>query len=259
MGFSVETLPPEGRAPALPSSVLPMKGPPVPPTLGAAKALPTDFPNDTKARLMDAMVRLFADRGFHATSMRAVTQLAGTSVSAANYHFGSKEELLRAALRQRAEPLNALRLARLEAAESLPGGGEAKVTEILRAFISPLIELRPDIGDETHPHRNLAARLYIDPPEVVRSVQQELFGPVTLRFRQVLEKSLPGVSPDRIELAFQLALGVVVHSLSGRFSWPSPDGKFDDTERNQAAESLVAFAVAGVLALVRPEEEGEGR
>jgi len=200
------------------------------------------------------MVRIFAEHGFHATSMRAVTQLAGTSVSAANYHFGSKEELLRAALRQRAEPLNSLRLARLEEAESSPKEGEARVTEILDAFISPLFELRPDVGDEDHPYRNLAARLYIDPSEVVRSMRQELFGPVTLRFRKALEKSLPGVRPERIELALQLSLGVMVHSISGRFSWPPSAEESKGAERAQAAEKLVAFAAAGVLAVAEPSE-----
>ena len=49
---------------------------------------------DTKERLLDAAERLFAERGFEGASLRAVTQAAGTSVSAANYHFGSKEALL---------------------------------------------------------------------------------------------------------------------------------------------------------------------
>ena len=220
--------------------------------------LPQALRHDTKARLLDAMVRIFAEHGFHATSMRAVTQLAGTSVSAANYHFGSKEELLRAALRRRAEPLNSLRLARLEEAELSSKEGEARVTEILDAFISPLFELRPDVGDEDHPHRNLAARLYIDPPEVVRSMQQELFGPVTLRFREALEKSLPGVRPEGIELALQLSLGVMVHSISGRFSWPPKAKGSGGAERTQTVEKLIAFATAGVLA-VAESSEGEGR
>ena len=220
--------------------------------------LPQALRHDTKARLLDAMVRIFAEHGFHATSMRAVTQLAGTSVSAANYHFGSKEELLRAALRRRAEPLNSLRLARLEEAELSSKEGEARVAEILDAFISPLFELRPDVGDEDHPHRNLAARLYIDPPEVVRSMQQELFGPVTLRFREALEKSLPGARPETIDLALQLSLGVMVHSISGRFSWPPKAKGSGGAERMQAVEKLIAFATAGVLA-VAESSEGEGR
>jgi AcrR family transcriptional regulator len=230
----------------------------VTPRPSTAEPPPQVLQNDTKARLLDAMVRIFAEHGFHATSMRAVTQLAGTSVSAAHYHFGSKEELLRAALRQRAEPLNTLRLARLDEVERSAKEGRARVAEILDAFISPLIELRLHLGDDDHPRRNLAARLYLDPSEVVRSMQQELFGPVTLRFRRALEKSLPDVSPETIEVALQLSLGVVVHSISGRFSWPESGKDSSGTQRRQAAKKLVSFAVAGVLA-VAEVDEGEAQ
>ena len=38
--------------------------------------LVTEIPQgDTKARLLDAVVQIFSEQGFHATSMRAVTQL----------------------------------------------------------------------------------------------------------------------------------------------------------------------------------------
>ena len=53
---------------------------------------------ETRERLLDAAERIFAERGFEGASIRAVTQAAGASVSAANYHFGSKEALLRETL-----------------------------------------------------------------------------------------------------------------------------------------------------------------
>ena len=49
---------------------------------------------DTKQRLLDAAVKIFSEKGFHATSMRAITQEAQTSLSAANYHFGTKEDII---------------------------------------------------------------------------------------------------------------------------------------------------------------------
>ena len=76
---------------------------------------------DTKERLLDAAERLLAEHGYEGTSLRAVTQAAGTSVSAANYHFGSKEELLRATLLRRVEPMNRRRLACLDDLEHAAG------------------------------------------------------------------------------------------------------------------------------------------
>ena len=72
--------------------------------------------------------------------MRAVTQAAGASVSAANYHFGSKEALLRATLRRRLEPVNRTRIARLDALEREAAGRPLRVEQILEAFLRPIFE-----------------------------------------------------------------------------------------------------------------------
>jgi AcrR family transcriptional regulator len=48
----------------------------------------------TKAALIDAALTLFKDRGFDATTMRAVATEAGVSVGNAYYYFDSKEHLI---------------------------------------------------------------------------------------------------------------------------------------------------------------------
>ena len=210
---------------------------------------------DTKARLLEAFVLLFAERGFHATSMRAVTQMAGTSVSAAHYHFGSKEDLLRQALRRRSEFLNARRFEYLDRAEAAEFEGNGRVRAILEAFILPLFELRPEVSQQQNPQRNLAARLYVDPPEVVKKIRQEVFAAVTSRFRESLANAIEGADPERVELALELSLGVMVHSISGRLSWPDQTTDPEGSKRKELVGRLVAFAAAGVLAVVEGEVE----
>ena len=46
-----------------------------------------------KARLRDAALRLFAERGIEATTVRAVAAAAGVSGGLVRHHFGSKDEL----------------------------------------------------------------------------------------------------------------------------------------------------------------------
>ena len=216
----------------------------------------TEVPQgDTKARLLDAVVQIFAEQGFHATSMRAVTQLAGTSVSAANYHFGSKEELLRAALIQRAAPLNDLRLKSLAAAEAQTSPGPARVKAILEAFIVPLFELRTDPQHQEDSGRALAARLYVDPPELVKKMQQEVFGAATAEFREALGRAVTGADPEQLDLALELSFGVVVHLISGRFVWPDPRVDPSGTKKKKVVDSLVSFATAGLVALVCDEQQ----
>jgi AcrR family transcriptional regulator len=48
---------------------------------------------ETREHVMDAAARVFADRGFHATSLDAIAEEAGFSRGAVYYNFADKEEL----------------------------------------------------------------------------------------------------------------------------------------------------------------------
>src|SRR5207248_2963179 len=47
----------------------------------------------TRQRILEAAGPLFAQKGFEATSVREITDAAGTNVAAVNFHFRSKEHL----------------------------------------------------------------------------------------------------------------------------------------------------------------------
>ena len=68
-------------------SAKPAPAPPTPPA-------PAPDP-DTRARLLDAATRLFAERGFHNVSVRDICAEAGANVAAVNYHFDGKLGLYR--------------------------------------------------------------------------------------------------------------------------------------------------------------------
>ena len=50
----------------------------------------------TKERLLNAAGEIFAEKGFHATSVREICEKAGANLASVNYHFGSKENLYEA-------------------------------------------------------------------------------------------------------------------------------------------------------------------
>ncbi|CAM4407040.1 TetR/AcrR family transcriptional regulator [Nocardia ninae] len=50
--------------------------------------------DETRARLLDAAVVAFAERGFHGSTTRDITSIAGLSTAAIYVHHRSKEELL---------------------------------------------------------------------------------------------------------------------------------------------------------------------
>ena len=53
-------------------------------------------PSDiTRERILKAAERLFADRGYEETSIRAIVTKARVNQAAINYHFGGKDGLYR--------------------------------------------------------------------------------------------------------------------------------------------------------------------
>ena len=86
--------------------------------------------SDTNTRLLDESERLFASRGVYAVTNREITEAAEQkNVSALNYHFGSRAELLGAVLSRRGAELERRR------AELSVGLGEDSETRELVALL----------------------------------------------------------------------------------------------------------------------------
>jgi AcrR family transcriptional regulator len=65
----------------------------------------------TRERIMKAAERLFAERGYEGTSVRAIVAKARVNQAAINYHFAGKEGLYREVLRTAFRALTAHHLA----------------------------------------------------------------------------------------------------------------------------------------------------
>jgi AcrR family transcriptional regulator len=99
-------------------------------------------PVDARTAMIEAAEQLFADRGVGAVSLREVGQAAGQrNNSAAQYHFGSRDGLLRAVFEHRMVPINAARRAALDqlAAEP-PATPEAERRALVDALVTPLAD-----------------------------------------------------------------------------------------------------------------------
>ena len=91
---------------------------------------------DTRARLLDAGTRLFAERGYHNVSVRDICAAAGANVAAVNYHFGGKLGLYRKVVGSAIAAIRALSEAQIFAPDNLPA--EDRLRHYVRAFL-PLI------------------------------------------------------------------------------------------------------------------------
>lgn len=90
---------------------------------------------DTRREILDAALDLFAERGFHATSMRALARAVGVRESAIYHHFSSKEALLEAVLDDRVR----LRVQLIEGA--LAELGDLPLSEILTRIANAVVAL----------------------------------------------------------------------------------------------------------------------
>lgn len=96
-------------------------------------------PASTQNQLLQTAERLFAAEGISAVSTRRIALEANQrNVSALQYHFGSKDNLIDALLEMRLEGINQRRQQLLDQLAVQPGG--ADLHDLLRAWVLPLVE-----------------------------------------------------------------------------------------------------------------------
>lgn len=89
---------------------------------------------ERRQRIADALVRTAGARGLHATGMREVAAEAGVSLRLVQYYFGTKEELLLAAMQRLAAQLADRVMARVTAAR--PPEGPASPRDVIAAILA---------------------------------------------------------------------------------------------------------------------------
>lgn len=190
----------------------------------------------TQERILDAAETLFIEMGFAATSLRAIATRAGVNLSAAHYHFGSKEGLFGATVHRRIAGANELRLKGLDELEAQ--SAPPTVEQIVALFFEPLTDesLRAGLPQ-------LMARIYGEPESISKPLLEREFGDTGRRFVTALAKALPGVSTDDLRWRFHFVVGAMIQFLN--FERPlgmSPDAHGHD----DGISELVRFAVAGI-------------
>jgi AcrR family transcriptional regulator len=128
-------------------------------------------PSDiTRERIMKAAERLFAERGYDATSIRAIVAKARVNQAAINYHFDGKDGLYREVLRA---AFRALTEQQLEHADEMKAmSREAALAEFIRR------QLRPLLGrDEYSRHMRILNWETVRPTAVFRKLLSEEAAP----------------------------------------------------------------------------------
>lgn len=99
----------------------------------------------SRERILAAATKLFAERGYDATSTRAIADAVGLNIATVAYHVGSKPQLYREVMRraheaQRDVVLDALK--RLEAVDPTPAATVAGLTGFVDAYLAFCLDHR---------------------------------------------------------------------------------------------------------------------
>jgi AcrR family transcriptional regulator len=212
-------------------------------------AAAADEQTPTRDRLIATAIRLFGDRGIEATSMRALTDAAGTNIASVNYHFRSKEGLLRAVIDATMRAVNDARRRRLDELEAAPE--MPSVTDLVRAFVEPGLAL----GQDGTAVARFIGRVISEPSSRIRQIFADQVQPVEGRYLAALGRALPDRDEDDVRFAYASMLGLLGVCQSGALTQmntaagprtATPSATSADTER------LIAFITAGTLAATDP-------
>jgi len=204
---------------------------------------------DTRRRILDAAELLFAERGFHAVSVRDITTAAGVDVALINYHFGSKQLLFEAVFMRRAELLNAERLRRLEAVVARAGSGAAPIEDIIDAFTHPLLD-RSERGDPGWKAYFALIAQVNNSKEFGGLMMTRYFDPVVHAFIGALRRAMPDCNERDLYWSY--------HFLSGALTLTFAEtGRIDNLSRglcrsndlDSVHERMVPFIAAGFRAV----------
>lgn len=162
---------------------------------------------EARARLLNAALRLFAEKGFANTSTRELAAAAGVNIAAISYYFGDKAGLYRAAY---TEPMGSCgEMADLDVSEI---GIEVAVRMMLTHLVEPLKQ-----GDLVQLCTRLHFREMLEPTGLWAEEIDNGIRPAQVALVLVLCKHLGLTQPDDDihRLAFSI-VGLAIHLFVGR-------------------------------------------
>jgi len=212
----------------------------------------TEKEADIKQRILREAITLFACKGSELTTIREITEATNVNLASVNYHFGSKEGLLRAVLDAVLGPLNDERTRLLDQVEQSSRGQKPPVAALLDALLRPLVKTArtPDGGRIVV---RLLQHLRATPGLGVTALLSAQFDQVAHRFIDAFSRALPALSREEIIWRYEFTRGAAMHVLadadprSGRLALLSK-GLCDNSDDNLVLMHILRFVESGFSA-----------
>ena len=200
--------------------------------------------HDTRARLLDAAIRLFADAGYKRVTVRAICRAAHANVAAVNYHFGDKLGLYR----EVTEQAIAMMQETTDLAVAAAAGGTPE--EQLHAYVTVVTERLVGQSVQEWVHRFIAREM-TDPTPALATLVDRGMRPRLDRLASIVSTLLelppdhPKVVASAMSVHSQILLfrtNPITQRLRARSKTPPPSPA-------EIAAHITVFSLAGIRAI----------
>jgi AcrR family transcriptional regulator len=216
---------------------------------------------DTRLNILSVATRLFAESGINAVSLRDIAEAAKVNGAAVNYHFGSKELLVKAIFRRLFLSLNRLRLEAFDACEARVRNGPLQAEGVVRALVAPMVRFSMSEEEGGIYFARLLFHSYGLQPKVIEESILEQVDDIALRFVEALQMALPKIPRAELFWRYDFAIGACLHVLIDphrRHRLKKTSKELCDTDDgDMVIERLVASILASLTAT--PPKKALGR
>jgi AcrR family transcriptional regulator len=200
----------------------------------------------TRTALIEAAIAVFGEAGFKNATVRDICQRAGANVAAVNYHFGDKESLYLAVLRQVQQQADARHPLPQPRGAARP---ERRLELFVESFLLRLLDPGPNAAGS-----KLMSREMVDPSAVFDAVLVEQVQPIADEVRGIVTELLGrGATEEAIRMC---GLSLVsqchfYHQCRGVVLGLFPDFDLGSRGVAQLARHITRFSLAGIRAIGR--------
>jgi len=201
--------------------------------------------NHTKERLLDTAEILFAQKGFHAVTVREITSTAKCNMAAINYHFNNKKNLYMEVFRSRWIPrerrmYEAFRKS-IDAME-LPSPSEV-IRALARAYLDGSL---PD--KELRRHRQLIIRELNNPTEAFALAADQTLRTLYDHLYHLMTPFVPEGKKEGLSFDILSVFGIVLYFNYSRPMVSRITGReYDDDFKARLIDNVVRFSLNGLV------------
>ncbi|MFW2405752.1 MAG: TetR family transcriptional regulator [Gammaproteobacteria bacterium] len=213
-----------------------------------ARSKKTSVGADTRVALILAAERLIAENGIDGVSLRQINAEAGQrNSSAAHYHFGSKDSLVRSIYEYRLGSVNQRRQAMLD--DIRAQGDEDDARRVVAAIVRPIVDEIEESEGGSFYIRFLSQAIG-HPQGGQRNYFDNTLTDATSEVYTLINRALPDISDRVLGQRFGLMWEMIIHALADRERYRLRTNSGGKRESEEFINNLIDVVTGGLTAPV---------